>query len=465
LWGPGRRGDNPSRRSIGINEAATNTTIVGWDDGGAGGAFGHLDGSGNFVAGAPITHYRASLTPGVVHLRAQLDEIPTITDPVTQQPVTTFDENPWWTTGTPYQSPENGWITVWDFTVTDGAAGWLPALDDELSFTASIEPGAAHHGQSMVEHITFPLVTSAHGGYCSNATRAHTPAQPKDTVGNDLKFFDQAGFNINAERTTATTVDEVLAATVKVYGLDYGAHGFLCPHTTVAGSMANARNVARSDPANTVWRYGAGIPIDEDSTTISDDGQNSATGEPWDGNPQDDEDPFPPALSLGDGFPRFDEYRCFKVRGALERADPTVKHLFIINPLGNRVGNTGIWGFETHLINEDEHAGKIVNFYGASNQMAILITETNEYIEGNPLSMGKTGLICCPNHPDQGITISLLSCALAGADPNEIIAHEVGHDLGVSHSRFWDPPSLMNATWPYPMNLNDKDRNYRKLHD
>lgn len=81
------------------NEAGNTTTIVGWDDGGAGGTFGHLDANNQFVAGAPITHYQASPTnPGVVHLRAQLDDNPTAEDPVTHQQVPTYDEQPWWTT-------------------------------------------------------------------------------------------------------------------------------------------------------------------------------------------------------------------------------------------------------------------------------------------------------------------------------------------------------------------------------
>lgn len=372
-------------------------------------------------------------------------------------------------------------MTVWDFTVTDGAAGWLPVLDDELSFTASIEPGADHKGQSMAEHITFPLGTSAHTGYCSNATRVHTPAHPKDTVGNDLKFFDQAGFNINAERTTATTVDEVLAATAKVYGLDYGAHGFLCPHTTVAGSMANARNVARSDPANNVWRYGAGIPIDEDYTTISDDWA-------YDGSPEDDDDPTPSGANDGDGFPRFDEYRCFKVQGAMERARPDIKHLFVYNPGGAYgLGRADIWEFEVHRINDDEQLGKVVNYYGANSQNTIRIIETDEIAPGDdpacPGTAGYTYMIATPKPAAQRIWIYRTTIGHWGLDPGGIVAHEIGHDLRCAHqTNYLDPPqdtqlrtdSIMRKNYivdldthtlvaDYPQVINNVDRAARDL--
>lgn len=46
------------------NEAENAVDVIDWDDGGAGGAFGHIDEDGNFVEGEPITHYCAPLTPG-----------------------------------------------------------------------------------------------------------------------------------------------------------------------------------------------------------------------------------------------------------------------------------------------------------------------------------------------------------------------------------------------------------------
>lgn len=66
-------------------------------DGGAGGAFGFLDGNGQFVASSDldlITHYRCPTAEGDVTLTATVDDIPLAVEPASEIDVATFDDAP-----------------------------------------------------------------------------------------------------------------------------------------------------------------------------------------------------------------------------------------------------------------------------------------------------------------------------------------------------------------------------------
>jgi len=431
------------------NNQALNLVVEGsWSDGNAGGQFGHLDGSGNFVAGDPVTHYKAPDTPKVVSIRVtRNDDPPTATDPATGEEITTWDE--------PATPSDPAKLTVYEFEITNAGGGWLPVLDDIRTATATLAPGTDHLGNSLANNFHFSLTTSARAGYCSNATRTNHPNPEKNTDGNDLKIFDQAGFTVNAARTQADTNDPVLTASLEVYCLDCGPTGHLGASTSVGGVMVGARR------ADDHTKAGTGLPQDDDGSSISD---------AWthDGPSDDDLDPTPTGANVGDGFPRFDEYRCFKVQGALERARPDIKHLFVYNPGGTHgYGRADIWGFETHGLNDDEQLGKVVNYYGANSMMTIRIIEDGTTIkqddDGN-LTLGES-YEACPNHAWQRIYIYLAACTRGGADPDIVIAHEVGHDLNVRHNVQGEPSSIMDAWYPPTVGLNQKDRDMRCLHD
>lgn len=327
----------------------------------------------------------------------------------------------------------------------------------------------------MADNFHFSLTTSARTGYCSNATRTNHPNPEKNTDGNDLKIFDQAGFTVNAARTQADTNDPVLTASLEVYCLDCGPTGHLGASTSVNGAMVGARR------ADDHTKAGTGLPQDDDGSGISD-------AWAYDDPNNDDIDPTLAGLNVGDGFPRFDEYRCFKIQGALERARPDIKHLFVYNPGGSYgYGSAGIWEFTVHLIDDDEQAGKVVNYYGASSQNAIRIIETDEIAAGDdPLCPGTAGLthmIATPKPAAQRIWLYRTTIGHWGLNANGIVAHEIGHDLRCAHqTNYLDPPlntllrtdSIMRQNYigdlsthtlvaDYPQVINGVDRAARDL--
>jgi hypothetical protein len=66
-------------------------------DGGAGGAFGYIDGLGQFVVASnpeDVTHYRAPSSPGPVTITATVDDIPEAIEDATGSLVPTYDDQP-----------------------------------------------------------------------------------------------------------------------------------------------------------------------------------------------------------------------------------------------------------------------------------------------------------------------------------------------------------------------------------
>ncbi|MCS7263195.1 MAG: hypothetical protein NZ805_00005, partial [Armatimonadetes bacterium] len=233
---------------------------VRWSDNGAGGQFGTLDSNGNFVPLDPvfhaqqITHYRAPWNkPGIVHITLEVNDVGIY-----------FNDEP-----SVVNDSDNGNVTVWEFWINDGAYGWVPSLDSELTFVAWIEPTVDHRGQSMASIIIFVLSASAEPGYCMNATRVN--GQWDDTIGPDLKFHpDQPDPRVfRWGETIAGTWVATTDAIVKVVCLDYGAHsGSLTAVTTISGEEAIAR-LNRNNQWVMNYDY-APIPWDINCNFISD---------------------------------------------------------------------------------------------------------------------------------------------------------------------------------------------------
>jgi hypothetical protein len=241
--------------------------LVSWSDNGAGGQFGYLDAQGNFVPSGninEITHYKASDTQsGVVHITLTVDDFAIAEDPATGEWIEIFND-------TPTTNPATvGNLTVWEFTISNGAAGWLPTLDANLTFTANITPQTDHYGNPMASHIEFRLTSSRESGYCLNATRIQGTWTDTSGTDNDLKFVPgQAGLEISDSQNpngtnfdTAWTLGPETTAPVTVRCLDYGAYGWIDALADLPGEpMALAR---REGTTPQDFKFGAQIPIDE----------------------------------------------------------------------------------------------------------------------------------------------------------------------------------------------------------
>ncbi|WP_456330784.1 hypothetical protein [Fervidibacter sacchari] len=243
--------------------------IVGWTDfmeGEEKGEFGYSPDGYNFYPVNNPEMVNAYLPKpgfvGILKIAPILDDIPI----GIYSGMPTHDDDS--VTGDPWK------MTVWEFWITDGAYGWVPSLDSELTFTAWIEPTVDHKGQSMASIIIFFLNASAEPGYCMNATPQN--GQWDDTIGSDLKFhIDQPDPRVfRWDETTAGTWVPTTDATVKVICLDYGAHsGSLTAIATIAGENAIAR--LTRDGRSWVIELGiafyyAPIPWDMDHNFISD---------------------------------------------------------------------------------------------------------------------------------------------------------------------------------------------------
>ncbi|MBI3945004.1 MAG: hypothetical protein HY321_03730 [Armatimonadetes bacterium] len=244
-----------------------NEIKVAWDDDNAGGTFGRLEGDtftpvGPSVTPAQVNAYEVPTSPGVVQIRAQVDEDPQdpqLGPPTIENPsVYSANDSPVWSAPVP--------VTVWEFTISDGAANWVPALDDTREFTAKILPVVDQYGLTMARPIDFHISSSAEGGYCLNANRLRQ--KPDDTLGDDLKFLPkdlEASPPLPGQPEYVTILREDWAqangqceAMVRVTCLDYGAYGSISAETEILGEpAATARVVGK------LTRYAAQMPIDE----------------------------------------------------------------------------------------------------------------------------------------------------------------------------------------------------------
>ena len=337
------------------------TRITAWSDGGAGGQFGRLVG-GNFVPeGNPqlVTHYEAGLSPQVAAISAQADDDANFADDAAV-----------WGGGTE--------ITVWELDITNGAVGWLPALDSFRNFQVRIRPPTDHLDQSMAAVITFRIASSQEPGFCINYTRI--AGAPNDTVGNDLKFLEpQPGGLVvgsmdpmDPQNDLATTPGPLLTAIARVDCLDRAPRGSIWAQATIAGILQTARLVG------SLTDVVAQIPVDENENSIADASAYDGGGAP--GNEDLENDPVGDG-TLGDGLSRYEEYRGAMIGGAYAQLDVLRKDVFVrnVNDLDATDLTTATLGAPVHYVRADEVSALCdVNFntvhHRLDRQCAIRIT-------------------------------------------------------------------------------------------
>lgn len=433
------------RCSFPSNQAFNQIRITAWDDGPANGTFGHVEMQGNppqevFVAGPDqngnFTHYRASETePGVVHLTATLDDIPTAIDPANGQQITTADDPPGST------NPNSGFLTVWEFDITSLDPAWRPTLNAVVAFTAQIRPATDHNGNNMAAVINFTLSSSTEPGYCMNGG-----AQ----ADNDLLFpTPQNGFTIDPPQGTtqqAHTVNAVLNAAINVTCLDYGAHGTIGAMTNIGGQQAGARRRVQNPnpPPDTIVlldRFGAGIPVDDDPANCIADGTT------WNGGPAaQDTDANPSGDGTnGDGISRYEEYRGFVMGGNWAATDPTQKDVFVYDVDGIGLGDFPALGPTAHIVTGNEWSGggtRIINFNAATahlmDQHAIQLDDAGY----SPYYYGR----CYYTLPDAPLAYVYSEAIREDGPPinsrtiwdpadtegmNRTIGHELGHGVNI----------------------------------
>ncbi len=255
-----------------------------------------MNAGGQFVESnsAFTTHYQASITQvGSVQINALLDDLPLIAD----DPAT-------WAIPSPV-------FTVWDFYISDGAAGWVPGVminsnngafvsPSSRTFQASIRPASDHNGKSLLGMITFSLNSSSEPGFCMNRGDELPP-----NFAWDLQFPVQDGYNVAVNGLSATTNGLVLDATVVVYNYDFGTHGTISASADIPAVPlgGTARRISTYPPTA---KYYAGLPVDEDSNAIADPYAYNAGGALDDNENVPNGDGTP-----GDGFTRYEEYRGF----------------------------------------------------------------------------------------------------------------------------------------------------------
>jgi len=304
--------------SYAMGIAWNNVKVTAWSDGGAGGQFGKLvNGVFQTCPAEQVTHYKAGTAPQVVNLTVTVDDIPYATDNpnlfTADDPATTSD-------------PKK--ITNWEFTITDGAAGWLPALDSTRDFTAALAPATDHNNNSLARTLTFILTSSQEPGYCCNATRQSTPAQQTDTVGFDLKFLPpQTGLTIDPANDLANTATAVTTATARVTCLDYGAHGQVRAET----SSPPMGPVVRARLVGSMTQEDAQMPVDVNGNSIADSSSYDGSG----AAPNQDLDTDPAGNNVnGDALSRYEEYRGLIVQGSRLQLDLSKKEVFVRNDDG-----------------------------------------------------------------------------------------------------------------------------------
>ncbi len=476
--------------------------LVSWSDNGAGGQFGYLDAQGNFeprpgTAVNEITHYKASDTQsGVVHITLTVDDFAITQDPITGEWIEIFNDT---STTNPMTV---GNLTVWEFTISNGAAGWgRPERDKNLSFTANITPDNDHYDNPMASRIEFRLTGSQEPGWCLNATRIQGTWTDTSSTDNDLKFVPgQAGLEIsdfqNPNGTnfdTAWTLGPETTASVAVRCLDYGAYGWIEALTDLPDApMAPARREGTAPP-NAM--YGAQIPIDERGTVDANGNpvpNNIADVWQWDnGGAGDDNEPGGDPNFRGDGFTRYEEYRGFKVNGAWQDGTfnpDTNKDVFVLDWDGLGTSHFANLGVTIHNLNtvaaQDEYdnfANHVMNyqhcnhvFHHRQEQHGILLRIHNNIVNGQPAPGGTVTRL--NGAAESLINVQLIQQNFSNVfDPNtgqwvndflvvrnHTVAHELGHACNLNHHGYvqnqngqwvWDgvttlPCTMVNAISP-----------------
>jgi len=309
--------------------------IVGWTDfmeGEDRGEFGYSpDGYSFYPVNNPewVNAYRPKPGfVGVLRIAPILDDIPI----GIYSGMPTYDDDP--VTGEPWK------MTIWEFWITPCPYNWRPMLDEDLSFTAWIEPTTDHKGNPMVGTIIFLLDSSRQPGHCLNACRLGSEGEWAwdGTTGchDDFQFLpEQLGFTVlprnqtpegigyNYDTAMSSLVTNV--ATVTVRCLDYGGWTYLMGYVIGFFGEGAARRIDAPD------LFVVDIPVDKNDNHIADHWEDLL--DPPSRDPLSDDDIFNEGdgRTDGDGLSLYEEYRGLMVRGVWDDFHPWIKDMFVMN--------------------------------------------------------------------------------------------------------------------------------------
>ena len=252
------------------------------------------------------------------------------------------------------------------------------------------------------------------------------------------------------------TTNEV---TVRIKSRDYGAWARLKAEINVDGVWYKARSEDDKDYIT--------IPFDKDENHIADqwEQQYGVSGQAKDADL--DEKPEGVGRESGDGFTNYEEYRGVKVHNAWTELDPGHKDLFIRDETGLGVGLLTDLGLHLHLIDEDEHENRVINFNrgfatltSQAGQKGLLLKQealdglvgvVRPYV-GSPNTVEEVVLNAFPAdmadiyQEDYEATGGTIDSPNLQAD----IGHELAHGLNVLHHGLVPLEVLMGMTVAFP---------------
>lgn len=357
---------------------------------------------------------------------------------------------------------------------------WLPAPVDTGTGTPTVDVTArlyecrdghwAPAGPDVKRVITFALSgTSREPGFCLNDGESANP---------DLYFPEQPGFELDDDATvddrcparilgqpnpphdhhqTARTDAPTTEATVTIRCEDFGAWGWV---------EAKADDCVpippRDDPDAPVscndkgCCWGANqvsIPRDENANRIADVAAQDAAGPGRRGARQDVDD-TPSNPQPGDGLTAYEEYRGFIVHDAGTdethvRTDIDEKDLFVYDQSDLGIGHFGSSKVTVHLLKdsrlyEANHSRRInfnSRFSTQGDQHGLWLKNTSlDGGYGRIRPVRRHGSVDSPGDVyDVLIDRSKIAAKRIPGLLERVIAHELGHAVGIAHHGRWKP--------------------------
>ena len=303
-------------------------------------------------------------------------------------------------------------------TATDGA--WRPKFLGKTSFTASMPESLGATGKFR---FTLYDVSREPGIALNDGTDLI-----KDQPGLDLKFSDEQATTMTtpvrtSDGWTVETSATAASAAVSVTALDYGAWGKLKAEVNVDGEWYECLS---PDGKASVT-----LPLDTNGNHIWDTWERNSGV--WGKPAAEDGDETPEGAGKGDGFSNFEEYRGFMVAGTWVSTDPAAKDLFVFDEAGWGTGVFFKTGILIYQIDQDDmNSKRVVNFNRGTSTAG---AQKALHVKDDRLPPGILGLtyIGSPNQTHE-VLLDLQQLKAESADAiGSIIAHELGHGVGVEH--------------------------------